>query len=137
MEIFAAFGIYSVLIYALIKFRKKPERKITPDLLESIDKITYLKQQYVKIQQLLFDIDTSKPDAIKGFDIEWLTVSGDKKNVNIWTGGNAETTYRMRQLSQARLKEVTAALNNELDKIPERNRPNVDRTTHNSHKGEC
>lgn len=137
MEILAVIGVYAALIYVLIRCKGKPERKITPELMETIDKITYLKQQYVKIQQLLFDIDTSRPDAIKGFDVEWLTVSGDKKDVNIWTGGNTETSHQMRQLARARLNEVTTALNNELDKIPERNRPNVDRTTHNSQKGEC
>lgn len=137
MEILAVAAVYAFIIYACIRCRSKSDRKITPELMETIDRITYLKQQYVKIQQLIFDIETSRSDAIKGFDLEWITVSGEKKDANVWTGGKTKTTYQMKQLAQARLEEITSALNAELDKIPERQRPNVDRTETKSERGEC
>lgn len=137
MEILAVILVYAFIGFMLFRCRSKPDRKITYDLMETIDRITYLKQQYVKIQQLIFDIDTSRPDAIKGFDLEWITVSGEKKDANVWTGGKTATTYQMRKLAQARLDEITCSLNDELDKIPARRRTNVEQTKGNSEKGEC
>lgn len=121
----------------LFKFLHKPKsRDITPELLNRLDKIYYLKQQYIQAQQLLFDIDMSKPDSLKNIELEWETATGKIKQANIWTDGKSHTTKQMRLAVVSRLEEISTSLNSELDKIPKRSSPNIDQTTAQTQRGE-
>ena len=75
-------------IYFFIRVLHKPKlREIDTELLNRLDKIYYLKQQYVKTQELLWDMDLTNPKDLKAIDLEWLSVTGEKREANIWTDG--------------------------------------------------
>lgn len=128
---------YILAGYLIHKYRQKQKtRDITPELLERIDKIYYIKQQYVKAQELLFDIDMSKEEQLKGISLEWATAAGVNKALSIWADGKSRTTKQMRLTMHSRLEELGTSLNDELDKIPKRHRKNVERTYHSEAGGE-
>ena len=101
-------------------------REIDTELLNRLDKIYYLKQQYVKTQELLWDMNLTNPKDLKGIDLEWLSATGEKKDANIWTDGKSRTTRRLRLAVEARLDEIKINLNRELDLIPKRSDTSID-----------
>ena len=114
-------SICGLLIYISYKIVHKPKlREIDTELLNRLDKIYYLKQQYVKTQELLWDMDLTNPKDLKAIDLEWMSVTGEKREANIWTDGKSRTTKRLRLAVEARLDEIKINLNRELDMIPDR-----------------
>lgn len=114
-------------IYFFFRVLHKPKlREIDTELLNRLDKIYYLKQQYVKTQELLWDMDLTNPKDLKAIDLEWLSVTGEKREANIWTDGKSRTTKRLRLAVEARLDEIKINLNKELDQIPKRNDTSLD-----------
>lgn len=114
-------------IYFFIRVLHKPKlREIDTELLNRLDKIYYLKQQYVKTQELLWDMDLTNPKDLKAIDLEWLSVTGEKREANIWTDGKSRTTKRLRLAVEARLDEIKINLNRELDLIPKRSDTPID-----------
>ena len=58
--------------YKLFRLAYKPKlREIDTELLNRLDRIYYLKQQYVKTQELLWDMDLTNPNELKGIELEW------------------------------------------------------------------
>ena len=108
--------IDGLLIYIFYKALHKPKlRDIDTELLNRLDRIYYLKQQYVKTQELLWDMDLTNPKDLKGIELEWMSACGEKKGANIWTDGKSRTTKRLRLAVEARLDEIKVNLNKELD----------------------
>ncbi len=120
-------SICGLLIYISYKIVHKPKlREIDTELLNRLDKIYYLKQQYVKTQELLWDMDLTNPKDLKAIDLEWMSVTGEKREANIWTDGKSRTTKRLRLAVEARLDEIKINLNRELDMIPDRSDTSLD-----------
>lgn len=120
-------SICGLLIYISYKIVHKPKlREIYTELLNRLDKIYYLKQQYVKTQELLWDMDLTNPKDLKAIDLEWMSVTGEKREANIWTDGKSRTTKRLRLAVEARLDEIKINLNRELDMIPDRSDTSLD-----------
>lgn len=120
-------SICGLLIYISYKIVHKPKlREIDTELLNRLDKIYYLKQQYVKTQELLWDMDLTNPKDLKAIDLEWMSVTGEKREANIWTDGKSRTTKRLRLAVEARLDEIRINLNRELDMIPDRSDTSLD-----------
>lgn len=120
-------SICGLLIYISYKIVHKPKlREIDTELLNRLDKIYYLKQQYVKTQELLWDMDLTNPKDLKAIDLEWMSVTGEKREANIWTDGKSRTTKRLRLAVEARLDEIKINLNRELDMIPDRSDNSLD-----------
>ena len=120
-------SICGLLIYISYKIVHKPKlREIDTELLNRLDKIYYLKQQYVKTQELLWDMDLTNPKDLKAIDLEWMSVTGEKREANIWTDGKSRTTKRLRLAVEARLDEIKINLNRELDMIPDRSDSSLD-----------
>ena len=120
-------SICGLLIYISYKIVHKPKlREIDTELLNRLDKIYYLKQQYVKTQELLWDMDLTNPKDLKAIDLEWMSVTGEKRGANIWTDGKSRTTKRLRLAVEARLDEIKINLNRELDMIPDRSDTSLD-----------
>ena len=120
-------SICGLLIYISYKIVHKPKlREIDTELLNRLDKIYYLKQQYVKTQELLWDMDLTNPKDLKAIDLEWMSVTGEKREANIWTDGKSRTTKRLRLAVEARLDEIKINLNRELDMIPDRSDTGLD-----------
>ena len=90
------FGSYYAF-YKLMKLSFKPKlREIDAELLNRLDRIYYLKQQYVKTQELLWDMDLTNPNELKGIELEWQSACGKKREANIWADGKSRTTKRLR-----------------------------------------
>lgn len=107
--------------YKLFRLAYKPKlREIDTELLNRLDRIYYLKQQYVKTQELLWDMDLTNPNELKGIELEWQSACGEKREANIWADGKSRTTKRLRLAVEARLDEINLNLNKELDLIPKR-----------------
>lgn len=122
-----AYGLAAGIIYLFYKVLYKPKlREIDTELLNRLDKIYYLKQQYVKTQELLWDMDLTNPKDLKAIDLEWLSVTGEKRETNIWTDGKSRTTKKLRLAVEARLDEIKINLNRELDLIPNRSDTPID-----------
>ena len=120
-------SICGLLIYISYKIVHKPKlREIDTELLNRLDKIYYPKQQYVKTQELLWDMDLTNPKDLKAIDLEWMSVTGEKREANIWTDGKSRTTKRLRLAVEARLDEIKINLNRELDMIPDRSDTSLD-----------
>ena len=120
-------SICGLLIYISYKIVHKPKlREIDTELLNRLDKIYYLKQQYVKTQELLWDMDLTNQKDLKAIDLEWMSVTGEKREANIWTDGKSRTTKRLRLAVEARLDEIKINLNRELDMIPDRSDTSLD-----------
>ena len=120
-------SICGLLIYISYKIVHKPKlREIDTELLNRLDKIYYLKQQYVKTQELLWDMDLTNPKDLKAIDLEWMSVTGEKREANIWTDGKSRTAKRLRLAVEARLDEIKINLNRELDMIPDRSDNSLD-----------
>ena len=107
--------------YKLFRLTFKPKlREIDTELLNRLDRIYYRKQQYVKTQELLWDMDLTNPNELKGIELEWQSACGEKRDANIWADGKSRTTKRLRLAVEARLDEININLNKELDLIPKR-----------------
>ena len=71
-------------------------------------------------------MDLTNPKDLKAIDLEWMSVTGEKREANIWTDGKSRTTKRLRLAVEARLDEIKINLNRELDMIPDRSDTSLD-----------
>lgn len=87
------------------------------ELISVVDRIYYLKNQFVSIDELITEIETSDSHYVKNLRVSWNSIVGNSMDADFWCDGSSEVTKSMLETAYKRRDETYTSLLREVQKI--------------------